>query len=69
MDTAEVIKPEDCQLQEEQVEQWNKASTTAPTVEELPLGEKLSSQKLAEYFGWKDDDVRQARSFGSHSLP
>lgn len=58
MDTAEVIKPEDCQVQEEQVEQWNKASTTAPTVEELkteanllPLGEKLSSQKLAELVG------------------
>lgn len=58
MDTAEVIKPEDCQLREKQVEQWKKASTTAPTVEELkteanllPLGEKLSSQKLAELVG------------------
>jgi len=58
MDAEEVIKPEDCQLREEQVEQWKKASTTAPTVEELkteanhiPLGEKLSSQKLAELVG------------------
>lgn len=58
MDTPEVIKPEDCQLREEQVEQWKKASTTAPTVEELkteanllPLGEKISSQKLAELVG------------------
>lgn len=58
MDAAEVIKPEDCQLREEQVEQWKKASTTAPTVEELkteasliPLGVKLSSKKLAELVG------------------
>lgn len=54
-DAPEVIKPEDLQLHEEEVEQWKKSSATAPKVEErkgtecpIPLGEKLSSPMFAE---------------------
>ena len=33
MDAAEVIRPETCQLNEEELEQWRVAATDAPTVE------------------------------------
>ena len=43
MDAAEVIRPETCQLNEEELEQWRVAVTDAPTVEKLKAEANLIS--------------------------